>query len=432
VVTGEGWGGRWHELWRFALMEARSRDGLAGGSAPTHRWLQGWRGNLLLVVASLMLSLIAGELALRVAGRDTPEFYRLDPDVGWRPRPEVSGWVAGETETFVAMNREGYRDVDHPLAKPANTYRIVLLGDSMTEAVEVPLDETYWRRLIDPLERCRRDGKTVEVINFGVNGYGTAQEYLTLKNWGLKYRPDLVLLAFFTGNDFTDNSLALGKHEGRPYFTAHDGKLELTRRPGDQPGFAAKKRWLDFRARTMDDIRLVQLFRRALRNLRNTLKYRFAPASRTEQPGLDNQVFLPPASPDWVAAWDVSEALIEAAADAAHSAGAAFAMTTLSNPLQVLPDPAERQRIAQSLGVADLTYPDRQLAAFAAGHSLTDVPLVEPMAAYAAEHHAALHGTDPQEPIGHWNALGNQVAADTLTRGLCAAMNAGQLAPPAH
>jgi lysophospholipase L1-like esterase len=399
-------------------------------SHSSHRWLQGWRGNLLLLMVSLVLCVVVAELGLRIAGKDTPEFYRLDPDVGWRPRPEVSGWIEGETETFVAMNRDGYRDVDHKLAKPPDTYRIVLLGDSMTEAVEVPLDDTYWRRLIAPLQNCRTDGKAVEVVNFGVNGYGTAQEYLTLKEWGLNYHPDLVLLAFFTGNDFTDNSLALGKHEGRPYFALKDRSLDLVRRPGDQPGFAAKQRWLDFRALTIDDIRLVQLFRRASRNLRNALKYRFSPRTRTEQPGLDNAVFRPPTTADWIASWGVTEALIAATADTAHAGGAAFALTTLSNPLQVLPDPAERQRIAQSLGVDDLTYPDRRLAAFATAHSFTDVPLVDPMAAYAAEHHAALHGTDPREPIGHWNALGNQVAAEALARGLCEAMAAGRLAPP--
>jgi hypothetical protein len=399
-------------------------------SVSSHRWLQGWRGNLVLLVATLVVSLVVAELELRVFGHNTPEFYRLDPEVGWRPRPEVTGWVAAEGETPVAMNRAGYRDVDHPLAKPPNTYRIVLLGDSMTEAVEVPLDDTYWRRIIAPVEHCRTDGQTVEVVNFGVNGYGTAQEYLTLKQWGLAYHPDLVLLAFFTGNDFTDNSLALGRHEGRPYFAPEDGHLALVRRPGDQPGFAAHKRWLDFRARTIDDIRLVQLFRRASRHLREMIKYRMSPASRTEQPGLDNDVFRPPASADWIATWNVSEALIQAVADTAHGAGAAFALTTLANPLQDLPDPAERARVAKSLGVDDLTYPDRRLAEFAAARSLVDIPLVEPMAAYAAEHAAALHGIDPREPIGHWNGLGHQVVAEYLARGLCDAMAAGRLAPP--
>ena len=148
---------------------------------------------------------------------------------------------------------------------------------------------------------------------------------------------------------------------------------------------------------------------------------------RVEQPGLDNQVFLPPTAPDWIAAWAVTEALIAAIADTAHAAGAVFAMTTLSNPLQVLPDPAERRRVAQSLGVDDLTYPVRRLAEFAAAHSLVDVPLAPPLAAYAAEHDIALHGVDPKVPIGHWNETGHRVAAEYLARGLCAAMAAGRL-----
>jgi len=397
----------------------------------SHRWLHAWRGNVALLAATLVLSLIIAELALRIAGGNTPQFYRLDPDVGWRPRPDVSGWIRGESETYVSMNRAGYRDVDHPLAKPPRTYRIVVLGDSMTEAVEVPLDETYWRRLAAPLAACRGDGENVEILNFAVNGYGTAQEYLTLDKWALAWRPDLVLLAFFTGNDVTDNSFVLGRHAGRPYFELMDGRLVEVRRPGDQPDFMLRKRWLDLRAHTLDELRLVQLARHDARLLRETLKYQVAPDTQVEQPGLDSHVFAPPASPDWAAAWRVSEALIAAAADRAHAAGAAFALTTLANPLQMLPDPAERQRLAQSLGVADLTYPDRRLAAFAAAHGLVDVPLVDAMADYAAERDAALSG-DLSRPIGHWNALGHQVAGEALARGLCAAMAAGRLAPPAR
>jgi hypothetical protein len=49
-------------------------------------------------------------------------------------------------------------------------------------------------------------GKTVEVLNFGVAGFGTAQEWLTLKSDVLAFQPDRVILAMFTGNDISDNS----------------------------------------------------------------------------------------------------------------------------------------------------------------------------------------------------------------------------------
>ena len=49
----------------------------------------------------------------------------------------------------------------------------------------------------------------VEVLNLGVGGYGTAQQLLTLEEDGLRYRPDLVVLGFFLGNDVQNNSRAI-------------------------------------------------------------------------------------------------------------------------------------------------------------------------------------------------------------------------------
>ncbi len=70
-------------------------------------------------------------------------------------------------------------------------------------------------------------GQTVEVINFGVSGYGTAQELLTLREKVWKYSPDLVLLAITTNNDITDNSRALKRTDDVPYFVFQDNKLTL-------------------------------------------------------------------------------------------------------------------------------------------------------------------------------------------------------------
>ncbi|MBV9687343.1 MAG: hypothetical protein JO096_09045 [Alphaproteobacteria bacterium] len=56
------------------------------------------------------------------------------------------------------------------------------------------------------------------MISFAVNGDSTAHEYLIFRERGSKCRPDLVLLAFFTGNDFTDNVRALRRHRDRQYF----------------------------------------------------------------------------------------------------------------------------------------------------------------------------------------------------------------------
>jgi hypothetical protein len=391
----------------------------------------GLRTNVALTLVSLALSLLLGEALLRWVGYDRPQWNKLDPLVGWRPRPGITGWYPGEVENYIAINREGYRDTNHPLIKPPGTYRVLLLGDSMSEGREVAFQDLYWKRLEALLPQCQDfAGRRIEVISFAVNGYGTAQEFLTLRERGLKYRPDLVLLAFFTGNDFTDNVAALGRHRDRPYFVVRDGQLVLEKTAGMAPNFASRQRFDDLKQRFLDPIRIVQLFREGQARLRALFRYGHPDPTRTDQPGLDNRVFSPPSGADWEQAWAVTEALIAAIAEGAHAGGAAFAMTTLTNPFQVLPEAAARQRFAAELGVPDLTYPDRRLAEFAAANRLPAAILAPALGAYAAAHHVSLHGSDPRQPIGHWNALGHRLAAEELSRDLCGFMAAGRLAAP--
>ncbi len=65
------------------------------------------------------------------------------------------------------------------------------------------------------------------MLNFGVSGFGTAQELLLLRDRVLAYHPDLVVLAFLTGNDIVDNSRALTSDPRRPYFVMNSGRLAL-------------------------------------------------------------------------------------------------------------------------------------------------------------------------------------------------------------
>jgi hypothetical protein len=74
------------------------------------------------------------------------------------------------------------------------------------EAYSVRLDEAFHRRLE---ESARDRGIDSEVINLGVGGYGTLQEYLMFHQIGKEYRPDIILLGFYFGNDLRNNSLAL-------------------------------------------------------------------------------------------------------------------------------------------------------------------------------------------------------------------------------
>jgi hypothetical protein len=75
------------------------------------------------------------------------------------------------------------------------------------------------------------------VINAGVAGYGTVQEYLYLLTAGLAHNPDVVLVMLFE-NDLTDNCMSVYPGLGpRPYAAISDGAVRIVREP-DREAFA--------------------------------------------------------------------------------------------------------------------------------------------------------------------------------------------------
>ena len=72
---------------------------------------------------------------------------------------------------------------------PRDVFRIVLLGDSFMEAYSTNLEESF--RPTSRTPGPARAGAEIEVINLGVGGYGSLQEYLAFDLVGRDYRPDL-------------------------------------------------------------------------------------------------------------------------------------------------------------------------------------------------------------------------------------------------
>src|SRR4051812_22994645 len=132
------------------------------------------------------------------------------------------------SSTYIRINSYGLCDVEHNTAKPENTVRIAIIGDSYAEAMHVGIDKAFWAVLQAKLTECNAfGGKNIEVINFGVSGYGTAQELITLREHVWKYSPDIVMLAVTTANDVTDNSRMLKRTDDIPYFVFQNNRLTL-------------------------------------------------------------------------------------------------------------------------------------------------------------------------------------------------------------
>lgn len=393
----------------------------------------------MLVLFGLLVGVLMSEAFLRVIGYSYPIFYTTDYYRGFALRPGMEGHYQREGESDVRINSDGLRDREHTRAKPADTVRIAVLGDSFSEAMHVPMEQTFWSLLERKLQECNAfPGKRVEVINFGVSGHGTAQELMTLRQKVWDYSPDMVMLAFTTYNDIYDNSRALSKTEEVPYFFYRNGELVYDASFRDSRGYRQRDSQLSRFGRWFHDhLKIVQLIhyvqftaKLRLTDWRNRRRAAQSPALATpagkpkapltaDDIGIDNMIYLEPQDENWKEAWRVTEGLILKMRDEVNQKGAKFVLVPLSSAIQVYPDQLVRRNFMNRIGVTTMFYPNLRLKAWAGREHIDFLDLAEPMQAYADENKVFLHGFGSDPGNGHWNANGHRLAAELIARHLC-------------
>jgi hypothetical protein len=405
-------------------------------------------GKLLLVFIGVFLGGVIGEIALRVGGYSYQNFYQRDEVCGVSLLPGAEGWYRREGEAYVRINSDGLRDREHALTKAPDVFRIAVLGDSYCEAFSVPLEDAFWSIMSNALHGCGAFGdKKIEVINFGVSGYGTAQELLTLREKVWKYSPDLVLLAVTTNNDITDNSRVLKKTDDIPYFVYHGDQLTLDDSFKYSRSFLLSKsrigrmgNWLRIHSRLVHAIVQGQ---RGLKVLLASWRAKRAttPMPETQSPGnagelgkkpdksdlfalseelgTDNLVYLEPPNAVWNDAWRVTEGLIVQMRDEVTRAGAKFVVVTLSNGPQVLPDATLRERFKNRFGITDLFYPDNRIKSLGSREGIPVITLAPDLQAFAQQNNIFLHGFGEDIGNGHWNLAGNRVGGELIAKKIC-------------
>jgi len=107
------------------------------------------------------------------------------------------------------LNPAGFHDVEHEVAKPAGTYRLMCLGDSFTFARGIPFNDTFCRRAGAQLEQhlgAKGQAEHVEEINIAREGLSTVREVQMLeRHHALDLAPDVLVLGFVL-NDPEDES----------------------------------------------------------------------------------------------------------------------------------------------------------------------------------------------------------------------------------
>lgn len=378
------------------------------------------------VLWALLLFLPATEVALGVLGVDAPNFTAPDELLGRVLRPYAEGWYTQEGRSYVRMNSHGMRDVEHAVAKPPGTYRIAILGDSYAEARELDIEKSYWGQLGGLLESCPDlAGRKIEVLNFGAVGYGTAQEYLQYRERVWKFAPDLVVLSFTTSTDLRNNSKKLETDQMRPFFVFEGGRLVLDDSFARHPSF---RRGHSLAARVyhgaLDRSRLLRL---AVRSLQSKGDEPQEPgASARYRPLLDEDEFAPelygaPRNERWDEAWRVTERLIEMLSDEVARHDARLVVVTMTNALQVHPDPELRRAARERFGVGDLFYPEHRLTAHLESKGVPVLTLGPIFLQYAVSNNTYIHGRRESRNLGkgHWNETGHRLAGEALAQWIC-------------
>ena len=383
--------------------------------------------NCLLVAGSITFALALAEAGLRLCGVSYPNLYQHDYYRGSSLRPGAEGRYTKEGNAYVRINSDGLRDVEHSEKKPKGTYRIAFLGDSYAEAFQVPLEQSFWKVMERDVGACPGlGGRKIEAINFGVSGYGTAQELVTLQRSVWKYSPDLVLLSFTTWNDVRNNSLVLEPDRVRPFYTLQEGALVLDDSFRESARFRRAETWpWRLKEALRAHFHLAQLVFNVTadwntRRGRNAYQDpRFEGIFKVDN-GLDLLAFRPPADRSWQDAWTVTDALLTEFNREVRAKDAKFLVVTLTAGFQVNPDLSVRETVMQRLGTRDLFYPDERIKQLGEMQQFAVLNLAQPFAAYATEHHAYLHGfLNAAIGEGHWNVEGHRLAGDLIAQKVC-------------
>jgi hypothetical protein len=135
---------------------------------------------------------------------DPQTYYQFDPVLGWSIRPNRSAEQEGAIYTSNSIGIRALRS--YAPRPPAGITRIAAFGPSFTHADEVS-DKAAWTY---QMEQARPD---LEVMNWGVAGYGTDQAFLRYKTQGAAYAPAIVLIGF------EEENLRRNVNRFRPFYS---------------------------------------------------------------------------------------------------------------------------------------------------------------------------------------------------------------------
>ena len=394
---------------------------------------------LLGIVAPLIgLEGVAGVMGLAPPPIPNPTIWDFHPALGWWHIPHSGGIFYSDFNEFatdVQINALGLRDdpeitgYDLP-----NRFRLLVLADSFGEALQVPLAQTFPKRLQALLND---QGHPTQTLNAGVGSWGTDQEAIYYHLEGHKFKPDLTLLFFFTRNDVVNNyrPLEVARNGGsiqKNFYTLNAAGQLQPPPPFDpehaydnapKPAKLPPAPWLT----TADWLWLhSHLYRWLVPYLRDMppVVQTLGPSGllggegrvRATHPAIPIPfyVYHTPPNQDWQAAWHLTEAIIAELRAAVEADGGQFAVVIIPAREQVYPAEWE-QTVARNIDMAaldwDLTLPNQQLHTLLTRQQIPFLDLLPTFTTATQQDQTKrlyfIHD-------GHWTAAGHALAAETI------------------
>jgi len=172
---------------------------------------------LIILVISLVIGVFLCEMIVRIfwnlqiikmdnLGVISYEFMRerSDPDLPYELKPNLD---LISQPYHIVTNSDGFRDKEYAVKKPENTFRVLVLGDSITFGFGIRENADIYYNILEEMLNAyaRKMGldKKIEVIGIAAPGYDSYTELSILKKKGLKYKPDVVFFAYCL-NDIRD------------------------------------------------------------------------------------------------------------------------------------------------------------------------------------------------------------------------------------
>lgn len=342
-----------------------------------------------------------------------PAFLRPDPVVGTM---HFSNYTVRQNNSCMRattiFNKEGMNDANHTIEKPDGIYRIAVIGDSYVEAMQFPLQQSFFKQME---KRLQSEGHNVEVLSFGVGGFGTLQEYYLLRDYALKYNPDLVILSIFTYNDIRNNSFDLEGSLDMPYAVLNeDGSLEF-------PEFKLRKEYIQafnspLRTLVFEHSHLIRFVYRLSNQsvtFRNFLAF-FHLHTPAVQSGdvkrdLSDELYFVDTPKKWGESWKVTDLLVEKIRDETVANDASFLMFSLSNDVQLSDDAFSLVENKYPGVLLDSDLPEKRLSLIADRLGVSYVSALTWMRELSSAGvvvHPACHG--------HWSPEASSAAGNRL------------------